>query len=235
MRSRLLFPLFALAAACSFASYGQVVVVIDPTKNSPEIKLSAADEKILKTVAIPRVKKKLPADACETNLEVAGFGHGSFSKPDSKQTLIFYQYCQTGNGLGLAGLVLIEDGKMIGNWVADSGWTQAVGALHDINANGLDEFTLSWGGGMHQGQGGVGVDVMEFSNGVPKGLGWFQVEQFDDTQATNVWKVTAKPGKVPIFYKQKYFSGEGEKWKRVGVNTPFKLKKVFAGNFEVVK
>ena len=227
--------LCGIVAALGFTAMGQIVVVVDPTKDSPEAKLSAAEDIILKNDAVPRVKKKLTDAACTAEPEPAGVAYGAFSKAGAKQTLIFYQYCQTGNGLGWAGLVLIEGGKMIGNWAADSGWTQEIAVVPDINKNGLDEFTLSWGGGMHQGQGGVGVDLMEFSGGMPKGLGWFLSEQFADTEAVSVWKVTAKPGPVPVFYRQKYFSGENQKYRRVGVNALFKLKKTFTGGFEVVK
>ena len=227
--------LCGIVAALGFSARGQTVVIVDPTKTSAEVKLSPDEEKILNNDAVPRVKKKLADAACTAEPEAAGIAYGAFTKASAKQTLIFYQYCQTGNGLGWAGLVLIEGGKMIGNWVADSGWTQGMAVVPDINKNGLDEFTLSWGGGMHQGQGGVGVDLMEFSGGMPKGLGWFLSEQFADTQAVSVGKVTAKPGPVPVFYRQKYFSGENQKYRRVGVNALFKLKKTFTGGFEVVK
>ena len=227
--------LSCIVAALGISVFGQTVVVIDPTKDTPAAKLSAAEENILRNEAVPRVKKKLTDAACNAEPEPAGVAYGSFTKAGAKQTLIFYQYCQTGNGLGWAGLVLIENGKMTGNWAADSGWTLGIETVPDINKNGLDEFTLSWGGGMHQGPGGTGVDLMEFSNGVPKGLGWFLAEQFGDTEAINVWKVTAKPGLVPVFYKQKYFSGENSKYRPVVARTAFTLKKTFTNGFEVVK
>ena len=224
-----------LFAALSVAAFGQNVVVMDPTKNSPEVSLTAAEEKILKNEAVPRVKKKLGEEGCVAEPEPAGVAHGSFTKAGAKQSIIFYQYCQTGNGLGWAGLVLIENGKMTGNWAADSGWTQEIATVPDINKNGLDEFVLSWGGGMHQGEGGIGVDLMEFKGSLPKGLGWFQAEQFDDTETTNVWKVTAKPGLEPVFYRQKFISAENKKYRHVGSNTVFKLKKTFLSAFEVIK
>lgn len=230
------FLLLGVTALFAFRALGQIVTVIDPTRPQNQAKLSQADEHIFKNDALPRVKKKISSDACDTQeTDVAGVVKGSFTKPGAKQTLIFYQYCQTGNGLGWAGLVLIEDGKVIGNFVADSGWTRNIEVLADINRNHLNEFTLSWGGGTHQGEGGVGVDIMEFADGRPKGLGWFQAEQYDDTQATRVWRVTVKASPVPVFYRQKYFSGEGEKWRRQGANSVFKLTKSFIGKFEAVK
>ena len=89
-------------------------------------------------------------------------------------------------------------------------------------------------GTVHQGQGGIGVDIMEFSNGIPKGIGWFQAEKFDDTQSTTVWKVTATPGKIPVYYKQKYFSGEDEKYRRIGAVAKLRLTEA-TSKFVVVK
>jgi hypothetical protein len=225
---------FALSVACSVFASGQgSVVVADPTKTEPEAKLSAAEQNVFDK-ALPAVRKKISSDICEDSVEVAGVVRGAFSRPASQQTLIFYQYCQTGNGLGWAGIVLIEAGKVVGNFIADAGWTFDAGSLPDINMNGLDEFTLSYGGGMHQGQGGVGVDIMEFSAGRPKGIGWFLAEKFTDTETTTVWKVTVKTGKVPIYYRQKYIALEGGKYRRSGGPLLFKLAKPI-GSFEVVK
>ena len=87
---------------------------------------------------------------------------------------------------------------------------------------------------MHQGMGGVGVDLLEFSGGLPKGIGWFKAEEFGPTEAASKWKLSAKPGASPVFYKQKYFSGEGRNFRRVGANGIAKLTKV-NGEFTVVK
>ncbi len=211
-----------------------VVVIADPTLVSAQtdVKLSAVDQAYFDK-GLVTVKKKITADACEASPEVAGVAHGAFSHAGAKQTLIFYQYCQTGNGLGWVGLMLAENGEIIGNYVADSGWTLDIGTVPDVNQNGLDEFTLHYGGGMHQGQGGVGVDLMEFSNGVPKGIGWFQAEAFEDTEAVTAWKVTARSGPTPTFYKQKYASAGDSKWRRVGADLPFKLGKPY-GAFTAV-
>jgi hypothetical protein len=236
MRTRLLlFAAVSLSIAVMTVKAQSVVVVADPTLASEqtEVKLSAADQAVFDKALIP-VKSKIAADTCEASPEVAGVAHGAFSQAAAKQTLIFYQYCQTGNGLGWVGLVLAENGKVIGNYITDSGWTIDIGTVPDVNQNGLDEFTLHYGGGMHQGQGGVGVDLMEFSKGVPKGIGWFQAEKFEDTEAVTVWKVTAKSAPTPIFYKQKFASAGDSKWRRVGGNLLFKLGKPY-GAFTVVK
>lgn len=215
-------------------SFGQgTVLVVDPTVKAKESKMTAAEQKVFDRVALPKYKAKYADDLCTVEPETAGVIDGSFTQAGAKQRVVFFQVCQTGNGLGIVGLAIFENGKIVGTFGSDGGWSLDAGALPDINKNGLDEFTLSYGGGMHQGQGGVGVDVMEFSAGKPKALGWFQAEAFteDDSSA---WKVTAKPGPTPAYFKQKYKQTSDEKWRRVGGVTPLKLTKPY-GKFEAVK
>lgn len=234
MKFRAFGCLFFVALLAAF-SFGQgMVVVVDPTVPAKETKLSAADQRLVERYALPKLKAKFESDSCPVELEPAGVVSGAFTKAGAVQKLAFFQVCQTGNGLGIVGLVLIENGKVTGIYASDSGWSIDIGVLPDINQNGIDEFTLSFGGGMHQGQGGTGVDIMEFSGGLPKGLGWFKSEEFTDVDLSNAWKVTAKPGKTPLYYKQKFSAVSENKWRRVGATTPLKLGKAI-GTFEVVK
>ena len=109
-----------------------------------------------------------------------------------------------------------------------------INSIADLNANGLDEFSLSFGGGMHQGQGGIGVDIMEFAGGKPRSIGWFQGEKIMDTETESAWKVTVRTGKTPVFYRQKYVANSRGKLIKMGANSVFKLKKVESG-FEEIK
>jgi hypothetical protein len=225
----------ALTLAFAVSYYGQgTVVVVDPTVKAVETKLSAADQAVFDRNALPRVKAKYESDTCPVSPEVAGVVKGAFTRVGAKQTLAFFQVCQTGNGLGIVGIAVFENGKIVGLFGSDSGWSLDAGVLPDINRNGIDEFTLSFGGGMHQGQGGTGIDVVEFSGGVPKGLGWFKAEEYMDTAPTNVWRVTVKPGTTPAYFKQKFTTKDDIHWRKIGAVTPFKLSKA-VGNFEVVK
>jgi hypothetical protein len=234
MKARSFFGVMALAACSAGAVFAQnVLTVYDPLKEAVETKLNAADETVFNT-AVTAAKRQVSKDTCEPEIDLSGQASGSFTKPGAKQTLIFYQYCQTGNGFGLAGLVLIEDGKVAGNYLAEAGWTVDVRAVADVNKNGLDEFTLTYSGGMHQGMGGTGVDLMEFSDGMPKGIGWYKAEEFGPTESASAWMLTAKPGAKPVFSKQKYASREGGDYKKVGAATPAKLTEVIS-KFTAVK
>jgi len=220
-------------AAMAVTAFTQgTVVVHDPTKQWPMPKLSTAEQAILDK-ALLAVRRTVPKDICDQEPEAAGVARGAFTRPGSRQMITFYQICQTGNGLGWVGLILSEGDKVIGNYVADSGWTVGVQTVPDIDRNGLDEFVLAYGGGIHQGEGGVGVDVMQFVSGAPKGIGWYQAEKFDESENVTVWKLTARPGKSPVFYKQR-FTGNGQKYKPAGAPAITKLRKAY-GAFERVK
>lgn len=210
------------------------VVINDPSVEPPATALSASDKRIVERDALPKVRKKLADDVCVEEFETAGVVTGSFSKKDARQTLVFYQFCQTGNGLGTVGLVLIDGGKVIGNYVSDGGWSVGITVLPDINQNGLNEFAPHYSGGMHQGQGGTGVDIMEFSAAGPQGIGWFQADAFFDEADSIGWKVSVKKGKVPVFFREKYTARDEGKWRKAGKPVRFSLRKVYS-KFTAVK
>jgi hypothetical protein len=228
----LLITIFCLSTLFGF---GQTTVVInDPAESAVETKLNSTIENLIKTQVLPKARKKWISNdsPCTESFEPAGAVKGAFSKPSSDQTLVFYSFCQTGNGFGYDGLVLIEDGKVIRNYAAESGWTMDIKVLPDINQNGLNEFALYYSGGMHQGEGGTGVDLMEFTAAGLKGIGWFNAETFTETSEF-AYKVSVKTGKVPVFYREKYLN-KNDKWRKSGKLTAFKLDKVNSA-FEPLK
>ncbi len=227
--------LLAVAAACASVGFSQVVVVNDPTVESKPKEMTAAERKIFERDALPAVRKSVPSEQCTEELEEAGVARGAFTAPGKRQSLIFYQFCQTGNGFGVNGLVLIEGDKVVGSFTSEDGWGEDIESVPDINQNGVLEFTLAYSGGMHQGSGGTGVDLMEFSNGLPKGIGWYKADEFNESETSSSWKLTAKPGKTPVYYKQKFVTRGRGKPRAVGANAVTKLDKVFVSKFERVK
>lgn len=235
MRTKTFLGLLFACMLVSAPTFAQTNVVINDPLVEPSItEISSSDKRIVERDALPKVRKKLANDVCVEEFEAAGSVTGSFSKRDSRQTLIFYQFCQTGNGLGLVGLILIDGGKVIGNYVSDGGWSVGLTVLPDINQNGLNEFALHYSGGMHQGQGGTGVDIMEFSVAGPQGIGWFQADAFFDEADSIGWKVSVKKAKVPVFFREKYTARDEGKWRKSGKAAQFALKKVYS-KFAAVK
>jgi len=218
---------FLLACSVSIVAAGQATIVInDPTAESPKIQLSDAERVLFEKKVLPVVKPKLDPDICDDGTqEVTGRAEGSFTRGGASQTLLFYQYCQTGNGLGSVGVAVIENGKVVASVVsAEAGWSDRVVTIPDINQNGLDEIALYYSGGMHQGAGGTGVDIMEFSNGSLKGLGWFQAEEFTETSPVMGYKIVAHPAKTPTFTREKFVQNAAGKWRKAGAPITIKLK-----------
>ncbi|MEP6850409.1 MAG: hypothetical protein ABI999_16230 [Acidobacteriota bacterium] len=235
MKTHMLAAVF-LILVCSLSAAAQRTVVINrPNEKTVTAILSASEQKLMDKSVLPKVRKKLASDACSESVDVSGIIHGAFTRAGTTQTLVFYQFCQTGNGFGSAGIAIFEGGKVTGNYIsAESGWTADAKTLPDINQNGVDEIALFYSGGMHQGQGGIGADIMEFSGRMLKGLGWFQAQSF--TETTDVeYKMTAKPGAKPLFFREKWSSpDDGKPYRKVGNALPLKLKAVF-GSFEELK
>ncbi len=236
MKNRTSFALFLMFFSFAATAFGQQNIIInDPLKNEKPSNVSAAHENLIKNQILPRARKHWAGnDACQEDFALSGAANGAFTKPSAAQTLVFYQFCQTGNGFGNNGLVLIENGKIIGSYVSEGGWANGISRAPDVNQNGLDEFLVYYSGGMHQGQGGTGADVMEFSGAnAIKGLGWFQAESFTEEDGFS-YKVSVKPAKIPAYYREKYVSSGDDKWRKSGKIAVFKLGKV-SGNFIALK
>ncbi len=225
--------MFCLGA---FSAFAQAPVVInDPTVAPAKVGLSAGEQGLFDKSILPLARKKLASDICEESVDVTGRAQGSFTRQGAQQTLIFYQFCQTGNGLGSVGVAILEDGKVAANFVsADSGWSSVAAALPDIDRNGMDEAALYYSGGMHQGAGGTGVDIVEFASGALRGIGWFQAEEYDETSPVKGYRVTVIPGKTPIMSREKYTKNAAGKWKKTGRIVPLKLEQAVS-QFAAIK
>jgi hypothetical protein len=214
----------AVFAVCGRAQ--SAIVINDPTAKAMPAKLAASETRLMERSDLPPERKLLVSDLCEEEYEVANSTKGAFTQPGARQTVVFYQFCQTGNGLGSVGVAILESGKVIGNYVAaEGGWTVDVRNLPDINDNGLDEIALYFSGGMHQGAGGTGVEVMEFSPAGLRSLGWFQAESFSDSGPSVGYRITARKARTPTFTRQKLTSKNDKTWRSAGRPTPFRLSK----------
>jgi hypothetical protein len=235
MKNKFLLSFLIVFCFLSINAFAQTTVVVnDPTKDEKTPTASAAEENLIKRSVLPKARKMWTSDVCTEEFSVAGAAKGAFSKPGANQTLIFYQFCQTGNGFGNNGLVLMENGRIAASYVSAGGWALSLKSLPDINQNGLDEFVVYYSGGMHQGQSGTGVDIMEFSAAGIKGLGWFQADSFGEETGDFGYKVSVKTGKTPVFSREKYVSTGENKWRKSGKIAAFKLGKAY-GKFDVLK
>jgi hypothetical protein len=204
-----------------------LVVVNTPGLEPLAGKLTATEKTLMQRGVLPKVRKILASDTCsEEDYEVSNALKGSFTRTGAQQTLVYYQYCITGNGLGSTGLAVLENGKVEASYISeDGGETTGSRVLPDINENGVNEVVLYVSGGMHQGGGGTGAEVVEFTEAGLKNLGWFAADEFSESGPSIAYRVTAKAGKPPLFYRQKFTSRDEKKWNPVGKPLPFKLGK----------
>jgi len=237
MKVKHLFGFLMAFYILSSAAVAQTTVVVnDPTKTGKPIMPSAAEENLIKRRVLPKAREMWAEnDGCTEDFSIAGTAQGAFTKAAAKQTLIFYKFCETGNGFGNNGLVLMENGRITASYASEGSWALDIKALPDINQNGLNEFAVYYSGGMHQGQGGSGVDILEFSRGgAIKGLGWFQADMYGEVTGDYGYKVTVKAGKTPVFYREKYMATANNKWRKAGKIGAFKLDQAFS-KFTVLK
>jgi hypothetical protein len=237
MKTYKLFGTLAAACVFGFAVNAQTSFVVnDPTVISSKVELTAAERSIFEKAVVPIAKQHLSADVCdELTPEVTGRAEGAFTRAGSRQTLLFYQFCQTGNGLGSVGVVIVENGKVVAHFVAEQGgWSDKAVALPDLDQNGLDEIALYYNGGMHQGAGGTGVDIMQVAKGRLQGMGWFQAEEFTETSPVMGYKITARIGKPTTYTREKYIQNAAGKWRKAGIAASIKLQKAVV-EFETVK
>jgi hypothetical protein len=97
---------FCFLAASAFAQ--TTVVVNDPTDGEKPLVANAEEKDLIERSILPKVRQMWKEnEVCTEEFEMAGFARGAFSKPNASQSLVFYQFCQTGNGFGNNGLVLI--------------------------------------------------------------------------------------------------------------------------------
>ena len=203
----------------------QTIVINEPDAKVAPLVMNTAEIDLIKSKILPKVRKHWANnESCDEKFEITSRVRGAFSAPNSTQELVLFEFCQTGNGFGNNGLILIEGGKIIGSYVSEGGWAIDLESLPDINQNGLNEFLVYYSGGLHQGEGGTGVDLMEFSAAGVKGLGWFQSDSFGEETGDWSYKVSVKKGKTPVFYREKYIS-KNDKFQKSGKIAAFKLGK----------
>lgn len=235
-----------LAAAILMAAplFGQAFVTIyDPVKCETEKNFTAAEEKLITTIAVPKARRRWKdVGGCDEpgNFNIAGAASGAFTRKAASQRALLYELCQTGNGFANNGLAIIESGKIVAHFVTEGGWNLSMVSLPDINRNGFDELLIETSGGMHQGYSGMGVTMLEVSTSAGKELGWFLAYTNECEKCSpgeycdRSYKITAKPAVLPVYYQQKYDNkgdDENTKWAVSGKRTIVKPKK---GNFRYV-
>jgi len=181
-------------------------------RRSPEpAKFPTAEIASLKRNVQPAAKRfwDKRADQCDEELEVIDAAQGSFTKPKSNQKAILYRYCTTGHNFALNGIAVIEDGQLAAHYVYDGAWDNAIGALSDIDGNGLSEILIATGG-TNQGITWGVISIIELSEKGARKFG--ATDTYSDNCVAqekgkaSAYKLYVKTGSAPAFQRETFIS-----------------------------
>jgi hypothetical protein len=154
---------------------------------------------------------------------------GAFTRPGAEQRAILYAYCGVGQNRYLDGIAIVENGQIVSHIIFEGAENHAIGALADINGNGLQEIVIA-GGGTNMGETWGIVSIVEIAGARVVRLG--HVNTFSDNcgadenhctvRASRIW---VKPGKRPAFFRETFVhDGDGGPPKKAGALAPITLE-----------
>ena len=196
-------------------------------ENNPE-PVSSSDVQLVRRNALPAARRAWGSE-CEEATDFIGTASGSFTATGKAQRIVLYRYCEMGHAFSNNGLVVIEGGRVVRNIVYNGGGENTIVSLPDINQNGISEVLLA-GGSTNQGYTGSVISILELTSSGALEFGDADVYE-DNCGAVErckmtAYKVTAKPGAKPIYYRET-FQKRGGKWQSAGAAKVLKLRESY--------
>lgn len=205
-----------------------LIAVSDGRAEAGSSRPTNAEVQLLRRQALPKARQLWRGnDVCTESFEVIDAASGSFTKTNAAQRAVLYRFCVTGHDFANNGIAIIEGGKIVAHVLYEGGENNSLKAVADINSNGLSEIVLG-DGSTHQGYTNVAAIVIEIAPSGVKKFGIADVYE-DDCGAqerckTLAYKLSAKPGAVPAFYRETYRK-RGARWIRAASAVPYALRK----------
>lgn len=193
--------------------------IFDGRADNRPRKISDAESKSVDAAVSPGAKRQWK-EACDAAFEIKSVCDGAFTKPGSKQSAFLYSWCETGHALGMGGIAIMENGKMVAHFGYDAGGEYDIVRLPDLNGDKMDDIAIV-GGSTNQGYTISSIAVIGINNGAVKKFGRFEVYNDDSgvdekVSHTYAWTISSEiQTKSPIFYKQKY-KQVGKNWVKSG-------------------
>lgn len=147
------------------------------------------------------------------------FVEGSFTKPNSKQKAFAYSLCRGDGPTGptpyfIGGILIVENGKLVANYVYSGESDYGIGSLPDINQNGLSEIILT-SSFSNMGVSNNTIAIMEtkadgltalgstivYSEDVPEKM---LADKTDEKLYSAAYDISVQTGKTPVFYRETY-------------------------------
>jgi alpha-tubulin suppressor-like RCC1 family protein len=180
----------------------------------------SADQQAFLDRVFPAARKEWrdQEDECERGFrpQVVDVAHGAFTRPGAAQDAILYRYCTIGHDRALNGIAVLQNGQLASHVVYEGDESHAIGALPDINGDGISEIVLA-GGSTNQGITSAWITILQLGGDIKR---FGHTRTFEDTCGTgdnncktNAWRISVKPGPVPAFFREA-FAQDGKTWKR---------------------
>jgi hypothetical protein len=234
----LLLAIMSLPVAPVSAPARDVKAIYDGRLSLKPGKLSPSEDALMKEKILPAARKLWDEQefdgACTPGFDASAVdvARGSFTKPGSDQKAILYRYCMTGHNRALNGIAVIEGDRIAAHIIYEGDWSNAVGALPDLNGNGLSEILIA-AGGTNQGENWGVISVIEISGSNITTFG--TTETYSDNCGTSkgncgfeAYRISVKAGKTPVFYREafsgKEVHGGADAWKKSGALKEISLK-----------
>jgi alpha-tubulin suppressor-like RCC1 family protein len=191
--------------------------------------LSAEQQAFLKRAIFPAARKPWHDQEaeCERGFQsqAVDVAHGAFTRPGAAQDAILYRYCTIGHARALNGIAILQDGQLTAHVVYEGDESYAIGALPDINGDGISEIVLA-GGSTNQGITSAWISILQFGAEVTR-FGHTQTYEdncgvVEDNCRTTAWRISVKPGPAPAFFREA-FAQDGKTWKRTAPLGALKL------------
>jgi len=229
--------LLALLTASAVAMAQDAKPIFDGRLELKATKLSDAEEALMKDNILPAARKawhKAERDQdCMTDFksEALDAAPGSFTKPKAEQKAILYKFCVIGQDQALNGIAILENGALVAHIVYEGDEDYAIGALPDINGNGLSEILLATGG-TNQGITWQTISILEIHGTEITKFGHTETSSDDcgineKSGKTKAQKILVKAGPTPAFFHETYISpgcAGGNTWRKSGVMAPLTLE-----------
>lgn len=154
----------------------------------------------------------------EEKPSIIGIAQGSFTKANTRQDALLYNYCIPAHAYSFNGLAIIEDGRVVAHVAYQSDWQNEIQSLPDINQNGRSEIVLV-SGTTNQGTTWSAVTLVEFADAAIHKFGYTDAYSdscgADESAGAEASKLSVKAGVTPVFYRERFKKGCSQtKWRR---------------------
>ena len=206
-RCRALLPLVAVALLGVDAGAAQLAPVFDARADRaprpPSEALEARIERELLPVAREAWRERCGGLGGFAAIDTA---RGAFTRPHAKQTAVLYRVCQIGRQNGVDAIAVFEGDRVVRH-VSFDGHEAAIGALRDIDGDGVDELLVA-GFGSGQGTFDGGVLFLELARGHARVLGGAATYHDDcgvsDAGTRTASVLRAAPGNSMRLFRDEY-------------------------------